>query len=242
MTEINEENSKVSLGLFSDIIICDKSEKLKNDKNKISTYFIDRDSVYLRKTIFNKEITVKVDNLPIKKVKVKENLNVLDYKIPVYFLQHIVNFFRYVETKAESSQEAMLLIGYSPDKKYFLYCPTQEVSIASVTADIGEFYKDNPGSYIVLDVHSHGSSIGAFFSGTDNKDDKRDLYSLVIGSIKKNSFKYKLRLNISGVRFNMNINQIFNMNKPSITGNEVDFNFEEAIKKIHFKFKRDKNE
>lgn len=99
-------------------------------------------------------------------------------KIPTRLLEQVKTFFKDVIKKRGSAVEAMIWILWNQDAGYHLFVPNQKVQGASVTYDWGSVPS---GSSIIVDIHSH-ANFGAFFSGTDNADDRGSLrYSGVIG-------------------------------------------------------------
>jgi hypothetical protein len=103
-------------------------------------------------------------------------------KIPFDLYKKILGFFKEVIKVKKSNLEAMIWVLWEQDKGYYLHVPNQSVSKASATYD----WSDIPGgATLVLDVHSH-NTMGAFFSGTDNGDDGKNIcYSGVIGNLDK---------------------------------------------------------
>jgi PRTRC genetic system protein A len=146
---------------------------------------------------------------------VTEEINFLpNGKIPAHLLDQIVQFFKDVMTIKKAEQEAMAHILYnekdkdSPDKGYRIAIPNQVVGKASVE------YKNNhiePGDIIALDIHSH-NTMGAFFSGVDNSDDRiRMGYSGVVGELNKKEPAFKWRFNVNEDRRNAVLEDIFDV-------------------------------
>lgn len=173
-------------------------------------------------------ITVKVDGIPATGVG-KESINVLPRKIPIDYFWKIRDFFRYVEkTFNNESLEAYCLIGYNYDKDDFcLYVPKHTVSIASVNYDIESFWKDNPGYYLIMDIHSHGSKLSGYFSGTDDKDDNRERFSMVMGKINKIIPEVKLRFSSLGF-YDFELDDVFT---AEVTDSPI-FDMAKSIKQI----------
>jgi len=134
---------------------------------------------------------------------VKEGLTLTLPKIPVTLLYQIQDLFCKVYEKYKT--EAMAHIYYDKaNRRYFVDIPEQEVSGAAVD------YKHNlelEKKYIlVMDIHSH-HTMGNFFSGTDNGDEKGDRLYGVIGkldkggeiSIRAGAGKNKIELSVTDV-------------------------------------------
>lgn len=135
------------------------------------------------------------DALPVP-VGVSPGLNFLPAgKIPYEFFEQIVKFFRDVIKLKKAQFEAHAWILWSPERGYFISIPKQTVSAASVNFT---YSHDDlpPGSTIVVDIHSH-NSMGAFYSGTDNNNDKTGIYySGVVGKLTDKSFDVVMRFNL----------------------------------------------
>lgn len=98
-----------------------------------------------------------------------------DQKIPVQFLDDIVEFFKRVMMmtgtggRGHGEYEAMAHIVWNKTtNSYRVAIPKQQVAKATVTYDWAHVKDDEE---VILDIHSH-NTMGAFFSGTDERDDK----------------------------------------------------------------------
>lgn len=101
--------------------------------------------------------------------------------IPMSLLLQALNFFKGVWELYGT--EAALQLFYSPDREeYYWYVPEQYVTKYSLDLIRGEQESENVGSWLVMDMHSHGS-IPAFFSSTDDADEKGTRLFGVIGNI-----------------------------------------------------------
>lgn len=122
-------------------------------------------------------------------------------KIPTKMLAQVKAFFKEVIRVKKSSVEAMIWIlwdptrSHEPDRGYYLHVPNQRVAGASVSYD----WSDLPaGSQIVVDIHSH-ANMGAFFSGTDDRDDCGAIrYSGVVGRNDSPTVETKWRFCMNG--------------------------------------------
>lgn len=103
-------------------------------------------------------------------------------KIPIRFLHEITAFFKAVMKEHNNAKlEAMAFVIWNPTLGYHIRIPEQTVSGASVSYNWEGFM--GPDDVIVLDIHSH-NDMGAFFSGTDDNDDRGNCYiSGVIGKL-----------------------------------------------------------
>ena len=162
----------------------------------------------------NRHVRIKVEKLPVgssinQQVEVNEDINFLPAgKIPYIFFEQIVEFFRQVSKKMKSEFEAHAWVLWSAERGYFISIPEQNVSKASVSFT----YNDDslpPGSIIVLDIHSH-NTMGAFYSGTDNNNDKSGIYySAVIGKLTNTTFEYVIRFNLYEQKKTCTLEEVF---------------------------------
>lgn len=111
-------------------------------------------------------------------------------KLPFTIVQQIVAFFRKVSEK--SSCEAFVRVWWNcAEKQYEIRVPDQKVGGASVdhTDDFdrdGERDADGNLKYLlIMDVHSHGSSMTAFWSSTDDNDERKAPEGRMFGVIGK---------------------------------------------------------
>lgn len=157
----------------------------------------------------NRFIRARVTEVPGLKSEITEDLQFLpvEEKIPFKLFQTIVAFFLKVMEVKKSDVEAHIHVLWNPTLGYYLAVPNQRVSKASVSYDYEHIGKDD---IIVADFHSH-NTMGAFYSGTDNSDDKnKTYYTGVIGELKgQNSFAVKLRFNFNELKRECPVSEIF---------------------------------
>jgi hypothetical protein len=108
-----------------------------------------------------------------------------------------VAFYRAVMVKFAESEAYTLILWDKEEGKYVLHCPIQRVSGASVdyVLDLAEF--PSARYFQVASCHSH-NSMGAFFSGTDDGDEKGDMIYFVMGQLDKKVPAYKIRASVKG--------------------------------------------
>lgn len=106
-------------------------------------------------------------------------------KIPMSLLRQIITFFRTFMGDDEQF-EAMAHIYWDKEKEqFFAYVPKQEVSKDEITADLRGCPYDNSERYLLYaDIHSH-NSMKAFFSPTDDQDEKSTRLYMVVGRLDK---------------------------------------------------------
>lgn len=114
-------------------------------------------------------------------------------KIPGEFFYQIKQFFLDVMDMGPSTYEAQVFVVWNETTKdYRIIIPEQTVSAAAVKYDIKDQLADD--DVIILDIHSH-NTMGAFFSGTDDRDDKKNPWvSGVFGKLNA-VFEHKFRFN-----------------------------------------------
>ena len=117
--------------------------------------------------------------------------------------------------KKNKTELAVFVLYDTVNKEYVLHYPVQTVSSGGCKFE----YSDTlPNTIMVLDMHSH-HTMGAFYSGTDDDDDKKisqlvPHLSIVVGKI--NSFNFtdlkdnvKIRMSFNGEFENLTIEDIF---------------------------------
>lgn len=193
----NEEDFENVKGQFSEIYIYTVSGILKFVKLKYDRY-----------------ICLKVTEIPGQTSNLREALNFLPAgKVPYIIFQQIVAFFKKVIEVKKSSVEAHVHILWNPTAGYHLSVPNQRVSAASVTYDFSHIGKDD---IIVADFHSH-NSMGAFYSGTDENDDKnKTYYTGVIGKLNLPKYEYKLRFNLNELKHNCELDELFDIGEEAV--------------------------
>lgn len=142
-----------------------------------------------------------------------------NYLVPGEMFYQIKQFFLDVMDMGPSTYEAQVFIVWNEkDEEYRIIVPKQQVSAAAVRYDIGDMLGD--GDVIIVDIHSH-NNMGAFFSATDNKDDKKNPWiSGVFGKLSSN-MEYKFRFNDgAGRHFDMKVEDIFDFGTEHTTPRE----------------------
>lgn len=205
---------------------------LDEDNNNLISYHLAENGIYCRKNVFGNKYIVYKDDKVADLPKIEENLHpIKDSKIPAVLFYKTLDFFKHVYKHFGVWLEAFVIYGMNKDGKYFIYIPEQDVQGAHVHADLDDFYKNNPGCYIVADTHSH-ANFGAYFSGIDNSDDIKGRYSCVVGNNAKVVPDVKCRFNYAGKYVDLTIEDIFEDNDNYI---EQDYNMDEWVKKLSYK-------
>lgn len=175
----------------------------------------------------NRFIRLKVDKLPVnyKETQVPQEISFLPAgKIPVQLFDQVVQFFKQVMDVKKSELEAMIWICWDAENGYHLIVPDQRVSKASASYDWASL---PPGKTIVCDIHSH-NTMGAFFSGTDNRDDQGNIgFSGVVGHLKNEDPQTVWRFNYKDKKLECDFDDIFTVPKREV--NPVPENWIEKI-------------
>lgn len=116
-------------------------------------------------------------------------------KIPYSVLAKVTSFFRsYITEKA--AFEAIAYIYWSiAEEVYFVYVPKQKVTKDSIDTTLPEL--DEERFVLVMEIHSH-NTMKAFFSSTDNADEKATRMYTVIGRLDKLFPDIKTRASVGG--------------------------------------------
>ncbi|MCK5291831.1 MAG: hypothetical protein KAR39_07435 [Thermoplasmata archaeon] len=151
-----------------------------------NNYIIARDGLYMvRKNQIGKFVTLLAKaERPVPLTSDKQPAEgfhmSLEGKIPYEFLLKTVAFFKRVY-KEKGGAEAVLQIFYNQEtKEYFFNVDQQGVSGGS--AEMDRNAKLEIEHLLVADIHSH-NDMGAFFSGTDNRDEKEARIYGVMGRL-----------------------------------------------------------
>lgn len=203
-------------------------ETIATDDNIIS-YHLMADGIYCKRKVFkDKYIFYKDDNVP-DLIKGFENLApIKDIKIPSLLLYKTIDFFKYVSSHFKSNMEAYVLYALDPNNNYFMYIPEQEIGSASVHYDISKFHAMFPGCYIIADAHSH-NTMGAFFSGTDDNDDHRGRYSVVVGKVNQIIPEIKCRFNYGSKHVLVTLEDMFEDNTNYV---DMEYDLSQEVKKL----------
>lgn len=183
-------------------------EKIPNKCNKKVIYLLQGDGLWqIRKNKIG-TFNIKMSDVivPGLETNVEEGIELSVPKIPLSLWDTTLSFFKDVQKKQDT--EAYLQFFYDSDKEeYILHCPEQMVGKASVKYTTSpEFESDN--MICVMEIHSHGT-MSAFFSGTDNADEKDDRFFGVVGKINSLYPETKFRLMLGGQEIPIEFSEIF---------------------------------
>jgi len=162
---------------------------------KLITLFPAKDgNVYeMRNTEMGRFITRAANNDLLREVKA--GFTPALPPIPLKHLQDILAFFKLMAQ--EGNNEALANIYWDKvDEVYITDVPQQTVSMFSVKGIINPAY-DNERYIHYMDIHSH-NSMPAFFSATDNADEKATRVYAVIGNVLSYFPEIKVRISNGG--------------------------------------------
>jgi PRTRC genetic system protein A len=139
-------------------------------------------------------------------------------KIPERIYNQIKSFFRDIADRMNDAEAFAQIYYDTRENKYIVHVPEQTVSKASVRYDaeknLNEIDRDR---YIfVFEVHSH-NTMNAFFSGTDNGDEKETKFYGVMGKIKDSVIDEKYRFMVNGKEFLIDKSMIFDLTENKET-------------------------
>ena len=153
----------------------------------------------------------KCESFPDTQMKDGFNLDVP--KIPIELLHQTIGFFKAVNEK--HSSEAYIQIFYNTEKEeYFIHVPEQIVNSVHVDYEHTKDVDEKPENLLVMDIHSH-NTMGAFWSGTDDKDEQRDQFYGVIGKITQKQPEMKFRFSCGGKHVDIETEDIFVITEES---------------------------
>lgn len=116
-------------------------------------------------------------------------------QIPMAFFIGIICFFSWVYRC--KGTEALVRVWYHPKDGYTVTVPTQVVTESTVSAELDDQEEVPEGSVLVADIHSHGY-YPAFYSGTDDADEKGNRLYGVMGNFQGKNRSFCLRAGTRG--------------------------------------------
>lgn len=129
-------------------------------------------------------------------------------KVPYEMLAQIISFFRSYVTE-DSELEAMVYVYWSAEEnEYFAYAPKQTVTKDSIDTTLPDL--DEEKLTLVMEIHSH-NTMKAFFSLTDNADEKATRLYTVIGRLDKLFPDLKTRASVGGKFIDIPPAEVFEM-------------------------------
>jgi PRTRC genetic system protein A len=212
-------------------------EDVPEDCTKKIAYVMQGDGVYERRSNKLGTFTTRLAEVEVPGLhsNLEEGWELNVPKIPAALLGTTVAFFRQIYKK--HSSEVFLQFFYDIEEDdYVVHCPKQTITMASVKYENDELFTDE-GKILVFEIHSHGN-MGAFFSGTDDHDEKADRFYGVIGNIESFFPDLKLRLSIGGHKIEVDVDDLFDLDEEMYHAESYPKDWVDRIKKEKIKVVR----
>lgn len=188
---------------------------------KLNTWVITKDGTWLVQKNSSGYYGVKKNDSGIPTLPVANSLPTAFFdlaygKIPNSILQQIVAFFREIMKRYNDAEAFVQVYWDKEENKYVCHVPKQKISKGSVKYDASENLSVvNPERYVfVYECHSH-NSMGAFWSGTDNRDEKELRIYGVFGQLDQEEYANKHRFFVGEEQVDCNIDLIFDIPKQN---------------------------
>ena len=188
---------------------------------KPQTWVLQGDGLYLfHKNKIGIFATRKMDfNIPGLEISLTNKNSFRSFlpKIPKKFYDYVLNFFKDVNTKLGVAEAFVQFYYDSKENKYVPHVPLQKVAPASVHYDATQNLNNlQPKRYtFVFEIHSHGN-MSAFFSGTDNADEKDTRFFGVMGNVNQLEITERYRYLICGEEVAVLKEHIFDLEEADI--------------------------
>jgi PRTRC genetic system protein A len=130
--------------------------------------------------------------------------------IPPTLLDSALSFFREIYRQHQTESHVQFFYD-TASERYILHCPKQTVTAASVSYE-RDIAFETSDKILVLEMHSHGR-MGAFFSGTDDRDEKDDRFFGVVGGVMDYRPAMKFRLSVGGHKIDVSEADIFDIDE-----------------------------
>ena len=171
----------------------------------------------IRKVKSNITLDEQLSEIDEKNIINKENIVILRKlpKIPYEYFLNVVTFFQEIVEVNNGTESFLQIFWNKTEKKYEVICPNQLVSGGTVNYTQHSYRTDNNMIW-ALDIHSH-NTMSAFFSGTDNADEKTPVFYGVCGKLYAidENIEFKFRTVVNGVNYNLEIDDVFEL--PEVT-------------------------
>lgn len=123
-------------------------------------------------------------------------------KIPISFARKAIECFE----KDPAKEYAVQIFYDCETRQYELYNPKQYTTAASVIFQRN--WQQEKEKVLVMDIHSHGH-YPAFFSLTDDEDEKGIRLYMVVGGLHLPVHSYAVRAGMTGIFRNLNLEDVF---------------------------------
>lgn len=136
-------------------------------------------------------------------------------KVPNTILQQIITFFRDIMKKYNDAEAFVQVYWDKQENKYICHVPKQKISKGQVRYDAEENLDRGEGyeRYVfVYECHSH-NSMPAFWSSTDDADEKELRIYGVFGQLNKDDYMNRHRFFVGEEQVDLDISLVFDMPK-----------------------------
>lgn len=143
-------------------------------------------------------------------------------KIPGKIYYQIIAFFRDI-CDTMGNAEAFIQVYYDKiNNKHVCNVPKQTVSGGSVNYDASENLNEiDRNRYVFMfEIHSH-NTMGAFWSVTDNADEKETKFYGVFGKIKDATIEEKFRFMVMGKQIDVKREHVFDFSDTTISKTDI---------------------
>ena len=191
--------------------------KAKEDPKSVEFFPASTGWMSLSRTgIMGNEITIVE---PVKECKLVEEVKpgiemTITNKIPISLFKEIIGSFNRIYKKW-GTECAAQIYQKRDTKEFFIYYPKQKVTGAHVNYAIDTNLNHMATEYsLVMEIHSH-DSMGAFWSGEDNRNENSLCYYMVIGNFSAKQCTYKLRCKYKTYTIDLSIKDLFDIGDES---------------------------
>lgn len=219
------------------IMVAHYIENIPKDCSKNIVYVMQGDGVYEKRINRLGTFVTKLSDVDIPGLEsnLEEGWELNVPRIPAALLGTTVAFFRQIYKK--HSSEVFLQFFYdTKEDDYVVHCPKQTITMASVKYENDDLFSDE-GKILVFEIHSHGN-MNAFFSGTDDNDEKADRFYGVIGNIDNFFPDLKLRLSVGGHKTEVDVEDLFDLDEEMYHAESYPKDWIDRIKKEKIKVVR----
>lgn len=214
VTEVSYEDQYTFWNFLNDIQYGQFNPETLVKKN---TWVITRDGSWLVQKSLGGYFGIKKNDFGIPTLPASNSLpekffNLTHGKIPNQILLQIVSFFREI-MKRHNDAEAFIQVYWDKEEnKYICHTPKQRISKGSVEYNAEENLDIlNKKRYIfVYECHSH-NSMGAFWSGTDNADEKELRVYGVFGRLDTDDYQNCHRFFVGEEEAALDISDVFDI-------------------------------
>jgi len=208
--KLSEEDKKKMVSLQK-MMVGHYVENIPEDAPKKINYVLQGNGVYEKREndigVFIRKVSAT--QVPGLYSPITEGWSLKVPLIPAELLCKAISFFRKI-CKTMNESEVFLQFFFDKTKEeYFIHCPKQKVGKGSVEYENDDVYRDS-NNILVFEIHSH-NTMDAFFSTTDDGDEKEDRFYGVVGKLNEHMPTIKLRGVFAGKETEIKVEDIFDL-------------------------------